>query len=168
MSKKAAIAVLLIAGIGAAYAYRRGQGIDAAAAPEEAPSGPTWWDGVTENLPSISLDAWTQDNQAETDQKVRDMTAIIDSNANVRAFLEAIARAEGTANQADPYRVCYAYRWTIRDLKDHPAITGEWKGEKLSDKLCAAAGLGPGCVSTAAGKFQITMRTWQRSNAAFA
>lgn len=160
--KQAAVAILLLAAAGAAFAYRRGQGIDAAATPEEAPSAPTWWDGVTENMPSISLDYWTQSNQAETDQKVFEMTAIIDTSANVRAFLQAIALAEGTANQADPYRVCYSYRWTIQDLKDHPAITGEWKGEKLSDKLCSAAGLGPGCVSTAAGKYQITKGTWTK------
>lgn len=162
--KRAALAVLMLAGIGAAYAYRKGQGIDAAATFEEAPSAPTWWDGVTEKLPSLDqlpgLDYWTQSNQVETQEKVQAMTAIIDSSANVRAFLQAIALAEGTANQADPYRVCYAYRHTIKSLADHPAITGEWKGEKLSDAMCKGAGLGPGCVSTAAGKYQMTRPTW--------
>ena len=158
MSKKKAIAILLLAGTAAAYLYRRGRGLDAAAAPEAAPSEPTWWDSVTENLPS--LDAWTQANAIETEEKVRNMTAIIDTNANVRAFLEAIARAEGTTNRADPYRVCYAYRHTIQSLNDHPAVTGEWKGERLSDSMCKGAGLGPGCVSTAAGKYQITRGTW--------
>lgn len=161
MPKKAAIAILLLAVAGAAYAYRRGQGIDAAATPEEAPSEPTWWSSAVDTVDDYtSLDHWIQSNQAETDQKVQDMTAIIDTSANVHAFIEAIARCEGTANQPDPYRVCYAYRHTIQSLADHPAITGEWKGEKLSDALCKAAGFGSGCVSTAAGKFQITKGTW--------
>lgn len=158
---RAAIAVLLLTAVGVAYAYRRqGQGIDAAALAEEAPSEPTWWSEATDYLPSIDLDYWTQTNQAETDQRLSDMTAIIDTSANVRAFLEAIALAEGTANQPDPYRVCYSYRHTIQSLADHPAITGEWKGEKLSDSMCKAAGFGSGCISTAAGKFQIKKPIW--------
>lgn len=82
------------------------------------------------------------------------------SESNVSAFLGLIAYSEGTAGRADPYRVCYAYRHTIRDLSDHPAITGEWKGEKLSDALCAGAGMRPGCVSTAAGRYQLIKPTW--------
>jgi muramidase (phage lysozyme) len=160
--KHAALATLLLATTAAVYAYRRaGQGIDAAALPEEAPSNPTWWTDAADTLDTYtSIDYWIDTNQAETEKKVSDMTAIIDTDANVRAFLESIARAEGTAGQADPYRVCYAYRWTIKSFADHPAITGEWKGEKLSDAMCAGAGLGPGCVSTAAGKYQITKGTW--------
>lgn len=156
--KRAALAILLLAGAGAAWAYRRAAAFDQA--PEAAPADPSWWDGWAQQLPS--LDGWIQGNQAETDQKVQAMTAIIDSDANVRAFLEAIARAEGTAGQPDPYRVCYAYRHTIQSFNDHPAQTGEWKGEKLPDHLCKAAGLSPGCVSTAAGKYQITRPTWNK------
>lgn len=82
------------------------------------------------------------------------------SASNVTAFLAMIAGSEGTRHAVDPYRVCYGYRHTIRDLSDHPAITGEWKGEKLSDAMCAGAGLGPGCVSTAAGRYQMIKPTW--------
>ena len=156
--KRAALAILLLAGAGAAWAYRRSAGLDQA--PEAAPDEPGWWDGWTQQLPS--LDGWILANSAETEEKVQAMTAIIDSSANVRAFLEAIARAEGTAGQPDPYRVCYAYRHTIKSLADHPANTGEWKGEKLPDHLCRGAGLSPGCVSTAAGKYQITRPTWNK------
>lgn len=156
--KRIAVAIVLLAAAGAAYAYRKGQGIDQAAAFEPPPSDPAWWDGVTENL---SFDAWIAGLQLETDQKVADMTAIIDTSANVRAFLETIARCEGTANQADPYRVCYAYRHTIQSLADHPAITGEWMGEKLPDAICIAAGVPLGSVSTAAGKYQIKKATWK-------
>ena len=79
---------------------------------------------------------------------------------NIEAFLSAIARAEGTDKGADPYRVCFGYKYTIKDLRDHPTVTGEWMGEKLSDAHCNGAGLGPGCVSTAAGRYQMLKRTW--------
>ncbi|MDZ7939266.1 MAG: glycoside hydrolase family 104 protein [Rhodoferax sp.] len=164
-AKRAAIALILLAGV-AAYAYaarREGQGAFDAAAPEPAP---TWWDGVTENMPDLpslpSFDWWTLSNQAETETKVDNMNKIYDTAANLGAFLEAIARAEGTAGQPDPYRVCYGYAHVVQSLADHPAITGEWKGGKLSDSMCKAAGFGPGCVSTAAGKYQFTKPTWQR------
>ncbi|WP_439587648.1 glycoside hydrolase family 24 protein [Hydrogenophaga sp.] len=79
---------------------------------------------------------------------------------NVLAFLQTIAHAEGTATAPDPYRICFGYRHTIRDLRDHPAITGEWRGEKLPDHQCKAAGHKAGCVSTAAGKYQNIRPTW--------
>lgn len=81
---------------------------------------------------------------------------------NVAAFLSMIAFAEGTNRAADPYRVCYSYRHTIRDLSDHPAVTGEWRGEPLPPAMCEAAGLSPGCVSTAAGRYQLIRPTWLR------
>lgn len=77
-------------------------------------------------------------------------------STNMRAFLDMIAFAEGTDRAADQYRVCYGYRHTIRDLSDHPAVTGEWKGESI-------ANLGPqytGKVSTAAGRYQLIRPTW--------
>jgi len=54
------------------------------------------------------------------------------------------------------------YRHTINDLSEHPAITGEWRGERLSNSMCANAGFGPGCVSTAAGAYQIIRPTWAK------
>ena len=80
---------------------------------------------------------------------------------NIAAFLAMIRQAEGTEGGGrDAYRVCYAYRHTINSLADHPAITGEWRGERLSDAMCKNAGFGPGCVSTAAGAYQIIRPTW--------
>lgn len=79
---------------------------------------------------------------------------------NLQAFLQILKRAEGTADQADPYRVCYGYRHTIRSLADHPSVTGEWRGERLPDAMCIKAGFNPGCVSTAAGAYQIIRPTW--------
>lgn len=79
---------------------------------------------------------------------------------NEKAFLDLIAYSEGTSAATDPYRVCFGYKHTIFDLRDHPAVTGEWRGEKLPDKHCLGAGLRPGCVSTAAGRYQLIKPTW--------
>lgn len=46
------------------------------------------------------------------------------------------------------------------DLSDHPVLTGEKQGIRLPDEWCRRAGFGPGCVSTAAGAYQITLSTW--------
>lgn len=98
--------------------------------------------------------------------------AIMDRNSleddqqetNIAAFLQMIAQAEGTADAADQYAVCYGYRHTVKNFADHPAITGEWRGEAL-DKL------GPtyaGKVSTAAGRYQIIRPTWKGCKRALA
>lgn len=79
---------------------------------------------------------------------------------NTEAFLSLIAYAEGTDREADAYRVCFGYRHTIKNLDEHPAVSGEWGGEKLPDALCLRAGKAPGCVSTAAGRYQIIRPTW--------
>ncbi len=161
MKGRAVIGLALLAAAGAAWAARRSQSFDQAAAFEEAPSDPSWYDAyLPSSLPDLG--DLILSNQAETEQKVQAATQMIDTDANVRAFLEAIARAEGTAGQADPYRVCYGYTWTIKSLADHPAITGEWKGAPLPDAMCRAAGFSPGCVSTAAGKYQMTRPTWSK------
>jgi muramidase (phage lysozyme) len=84
-------------------------------------------------------------------------------NQNRVAFLDMIAMSEGTARAPDPYRCCYAYKHTVQDLAYHPAEfrppnnLREWKGEPLDS-------LGPayvGDVSTAAGRYQITIHTWR-------
>lgn len=97
--------------------------------------------------------------ERQHDQYVTEQ-AMNDPDKNVRAFLALIAWAEGTERAADPYRVCYAYKHTIKSFADHPAVTGEWRGERLPDVMCAGAGLGPGCVSTAAGRYQIIKPSW--------
>lgn len=79
---------------------------------------------------------------------------------NIRAFLTLIGWSEGTERELDPYRVVYGYSRVIYDLSDHPAVTGEWRGERLPDAMCAAAGLSPGCISTAAGRYQMIRPTW--------
>lgn len=80
---------------------------------------------------------------------------------NQRAFLAMISHSEGTDRAPDPYRVCYAYKHTIASFADHPAETGEWTGERLPDAMCRAAGKPAGCVSTAAGRYQLIRPTWR-------
>lgn len=84
---------------------------------------------------------------------------------NLAAFLAMLSHSEGTDKAPDPYRVCFSFKHTIIDLNYHPAERRqdgsiEWGGERLPDKDCIAIGLSPGCVSTAAGKYQITRPTW--------
>jgi muramidase (phage lysozyme) len=79
---------------------------------------------------------------------------------NVAAFLTMLSHSEGTDRGADPYRVCYGFKHTIASLSDHPAVTGEWRGEQLPDQLCINVGLSAPCWSTAAGRYQMTKSTW--------
>lgn len=105
---------------------------------------------VVEQAESIYYQATEVPAMTDTDTAAR----------NVAAFLAVLRRAEGTEGQPDPFRVCYGYSHTIRDLSDHPAATGEWMGERLPDQMCRNAGYGPGCKSTAAGAYQIIKPTW--------
>lgn len=111
-------------------------------------SAPSSWNNV---------DLWGMTTAAIESQSVTStLTAQDTSAANLRAFLDMIASSEGTDRAADPYRVCYGYRHTIADLADHPAVSGEWRGESI-------ANLGPqyaGKVSTAAGRYQLIKPTW--------
>lgn len=50
----------------------------------------------------------------------------------------------------------------FNDLSDHPVNTGEMKPIKLPDAMCRAVGRLPGCVTTAAGAYQIIRPTWNR------
>ncbi|WP_373986994.1 glycoside hydrolase family 104 protein [Duganella sp. BuS-21] len=78
---------------------------------------------------------------------------------NQVAFLMALRMGEGTQGQ-DGYRTLFG-GGLFDSFDTHPALAG-WRGLPLSDALCAGAGLGPGCVSTAAGAFQFTKPTWVR------
>lgn len=83
---------------------------------------------------------------------------------NLSAFLTMIAFSEGTDN-AGGYGCLYGSRQgapsTFGDFKTHPALNG-WPGVRLTDAQCKNAGFGPGCVSTAAGRYQINKPTFQR------
>jgi lysozyme len=119
--------------------------------------------GASFDLGNITDTAETLMNQI-TEQAAT--TSDAQSGSNIAAFLGVIKQAEGTANSGDAYRVCYGYAHTIANDQDHPAITGEWRGERLPDAMCKNAGFGPGCVSTAAGAYQIIRPTWATIKAA--
>ena len=148
--KKAAI-VGAVALIGAAYYLQ-------AKASQDASEPADLYQGQDDILTSIS--DWTTANIIESDTVNALRNSMPSAGGNIAAMLAAISAAEGTAGQSDPYRVCFGYSHTIGNLSEHPAISGEWMGKRLSDSMCAGAGLGPGCVSTAAGKYQIIKRTW--------
>lgn len=85
----------------------------------------------------------------------------------VAALLYAIRCSEHNAADVasgDDYRTFYGGD-KFTDLSDHPVTTGEMRGVKLPDAMCKAAGFGPGCVSTAAGAYQITRPTWNEFRA---
>lgn len=78
----------------------------------------------------------------------------------LNAFLYAIRCAENTPTP-DALRYARFYKNSaFADLSDHPVLTGELRGIPLSDLMCRAAGFSPGCKSTAAGAYQITLPTW--------
>lgn len=142
MSRGLAIGAAIVGGLVlASYATRRAAD---AVATSETGNGETALDAVNPwGYIARQVDTYQTEQAMQTNQ-------------NLPAFLDAIMWAEGTARAADPYRVCYAYRHTIVSLADHPAVTGEWKGEPLDS-------LGPryaGKISTAAGAFQIIRPTW--------
>lgn len=78
---------------------------------------------------------------------------------NLDAFLSMIAFAEGTDNYHGYSTLFGGSRFD--SFADHPAELG-WRGLPLPDHQCIAAGFSPGCVSTAAGRYQITRTTWRR------
>ena len=83
------------------------------------------------------------------------------------AFLFAIQACETGLNAARSgasYTTFYGGS-QFSDLSNHPVLTGEKSGVPLSDRVCAAAGYGPGCVSTAAGAYQINLPTWREFGA---
>lgn len=104
---------------------------------------------------------WVDPWGAMSRQVERHQTEQAMHDTNTAAFLALIEYAEGTArDRRDPYRTCYGYRHTIASFADHPAVTGEWRGERLPDAACIGAGYKAGCVSTAAGRYQIIKPTW--------
>lgn len=95
------------------------------------------------------------DYGSEYFSEIDEMTA----QANIRAFLAAIRVGEGTS-ASNGYSVLFGGA-TFASFDEHPALLG-WGGGRLSDAMCRGAGFGPGCVSTAAGAFQINKPTWVR------
>lgn len=90
---------------------------------------------------------------------------VVDALANRRAFLSMLRYAEGTAD-ANGYRAVYGHTPSapklVGSIGQHPVQSGEWRGAPLTDVQCRGAGLGPGCITTAAGAYQMTLPTWTR------
>jgi lysozyme len=94
-----------------------------------------------------------------------EVRAMNDPQANLSAFLYMIRSTEhvyprDVVNDA-AYSIFYGGS-KFQSFRDHPVITGEKKGVPLPDEMCRAAGLKSGCVSTAAGAYQMIKPTWVR------
>lgn len=79
------------------------------------------------------------------------------STTNLAAFLATIRKAEGTSG-SDGYSMLFGGSH-FSDFSEHP-YPKQWKGVKLSDRMCINSGAKPGCISTAAGAYQIRKSTW--------
>ena len=94
-----------------------------------------------------------------------EVRAMNDPQANLSAFLFMIRSTEHVYPRDVIGDAAYSifYGGTkFQSFRDHPVLTGEKKGVPLPDAMCAAAGLKPGCVSTAAGAYQLIKPTWVR------
>lgn len=123
---------------------------------------------VDYDVPPADLVPWQYDAPAQIDLYPIPDISTEPVMSNLDAFLMMIRKSENAAQDvADgiDYQTFYGGS-RFYDLSDHPAITGEKVGVKLPDAWCIAAGYGPGCVSTAAGAYQITRTTWKRIRAA--
>lgn len=141
-------AFLLLRGNKAQAAQVSVQDQDTSSAPREADSNPEYVPPTSEpmtNLPPTN----------ERDELSK----------RIQAFLFMIRACEHVYPRdvlgGEAYQIFYGGR-KFYDLSDHPTITGELRPVKLSDSVCAASGLGPGCVSSAAGAYQFIRPTWTR------
>lgn len=91
-----------------------------------------------------------------------DFVADTPAQARLGAFLYMIQCAEigeEKTNQGLSYSTYYGGS-LFSDFSDHPILTGEKVGVPLPAEWCRKAGFAPGCVTTAAGAYQITRTTW--------
>lgn len=161
------LAVALIAAAGAAAFFLPGASWaetsvvdqDTSDAPREADANPdTWGDGYV---------PWEADWPGATDAP--DLASSGDFMTDLQAFKYMIRCCEHVYPRDVVNDACYQIFYGgqhFQNLADHPVITGECAPVPLPDHTCRAAGLGPGCVSTAAGAYQIIRPTWLRVQAA--
>lgn len=117
---------------------------------QSAPSFPGW-DGGSYGDPYFPSD-FEGDSVAENIEAIR-----------LGAFLYMLQCAETTERDAwngTAYNRFYGMS-LFSDMSDHPVLTGEKQGIKLPDDWCVKAGFSPGCISTAAGAYQINLPTWR-------
>lgn len=80
---------------------------------------------------------------------------------NLPPFMQMIRTSECGALTPDAQRYQTYYGGTLfTNMSDHPVITGEKAPVVLPPQWCANLGLSPGCVTTAAGAYQMTRSTW--------
>jgi lysozyme len=118
---------------------------------------PNIWDNLNIPLPNMIDNTWDNPNTPLPDMS--------NPSKNLSAFLFMIRSTEhrypqDVLNDA-AYNIFYGGA-RFKDMTDHPVLTGELKGVPLPDHICAASGLSAGCVSTAAGAYQIIKPTWNR------
>jgi lysozyme len=147
---------LLVAGLAAWLVFRPR---DAAAIQVDAAANDV---SVVPSAAQTNLETNPIYNLAPIPPEVQRMT---DPQASLSAFLYMIRSTEhvyprDVVNDA-AYSIFYGGS-KFQNFADHPVITGEKKGVPLPDQYCKAAGLKPGCVSTAAGAYQLIKGTWTR------
>lgn len=153
LSTAALAAVLLLWSRSANASAVADTSIDPAIVPSDAPE----FDGpVTDAEPDLSMVDWLD---------IPGPVSMVDDMAtNLAAFLYMIRNCE---HRADDVRALGDYGTffggsRFYNFSDHPVLTGEKKGVPLKPEWCRRAGFASGvCVSTAAGAYQFTVRTWQ-------
>jgi muramidase (phage lysozyme) len=130
---------------------------------------PAWWRiaavmGLALLMSAARARGVTMVDRTATDETNADPDAQR-ARANRAAFLAAIRWAEGT-DDGNGYRAVYGHTKSRPKLfgsfAAHPVESGEWPGERLTDAMCRGAGLEPGCITTAAGAYQMILPTWRR------
>jgi lysozyme len=84
-------------------------------------------------------------------------------DARLDAFLYMLRASEcgqGAADDGAAYRMFYGGLF-FDDLSDHPVLTGEKLPVPLPPQMCRDAGINPPCTSSAAGAYQIRVKTWR-------
>jgi lysozyme len=116
-----------------------------------------------ENSGFVTADDWLTWWNMQNADGFPDTDPIETSADRLGAFLYMIGAAEVSPSAMQSglaYQTFYGGS-RFYNLTDHPTATGEKKGIRLPDEWCRRAGFGPGCVSTAAGAYQITLTTWR-------
>lgn len=132
------------------------------------PQTQEWWDGIfqpqQENQKQVINNIWSDFGPGDRTENMGQSS--INHDASLKALLYAIRTAEHGAWVNDGLRYFRFYGGSgFSGTLDHPVATGEKTGVKLPDHYCRGAGLSPGCVSTAAGAYQIILPTWRRYRA---
>lgn len=124
---------------------------------EAASTGGAAWDGILPEGWQDLVPVWGGDEPDQTTNVFEDLIVNVNPStytpanvapdvaaANVRAFLDMIAFAEGTAGRGDDgYNILFGYG-TFSDFADHPRVRVPFRDT----------------YSTAAGRYQILARTW--------